>query len=86
MDRPATLRDCPECSAIMETARIVPGFGVLPELKILLCPTCGEVVTIAAYARPGCTFASALRRVPLASGHERHHDLHQLKEAGSYNS
>ena len=46
VDRPAKTRVCHECGAIMETARIVPGFGVLPQLSIFRCLACGEVVTI----------------------------------------
>ena len=43
---PAKTRMCPHCGNVMQAARTVRRFGVLPELNIFRCVACDEVVTI----------------------------------------
>ena len=46
MDNPAKKRTCPHCGSVMDPARTIPSFGVLPELNIFRCSACDEVFTI----------------------------------------
>ena len=46
MDSPAKKRTCPHCGKVMDPARTIPGFGVLPELNIFRCSACDEVLTV----------------------------------------
>ena len=46
MSSPAKTHTCPHCGKVMQAARTVRRFGVLPELNIFRCVACDEVVTI----------------------------------------
>jgi predicted RNA-binding Zn-ribbon protein involved in translation (DUF1610 family) len=34
---------CARCGQVMQHIRTVPSFGVLPEVRAFVCPSCGEV-------------------------------------------
>ena len=61
MDSPAKQRTCPHCGNVMDPARTVPGFGVLPELNIFRCLACDEVLTV-------IESATSLVQVPVELG------------------
>jgi len=46
VDSPAKKHTCSHCGKVMEPARTIPGFGVLPELNIFRCSACDEVLTV----------------------------------------
>jgi len=61
---------CPHCGRPMHVARIIPGIGGLPELRVYSCPQCGVSLTEAAqpgelavgYERPRALQRSAIGR------------------------